>query len=133
VKEPSIIVAAIIHDIVEDNHFWNIERVRLEFGDQVALLVDYLTKPSKRKNLSEEKRLKIYHDRFEFAPREFFIIKLVDRLHNLLTLWSSSPDKIARKIKETREHYLPYAEKHIIIIHELEAALKDLEEKFPQQ
>jgi GTP pyrophosphokinase len=132
VRDPTIIIAALLHDIVEDNPSWTIERVRLEFGDQVALLVDYLTKPSKKKYSSEEKRLQVYHDRFEFAPREFFIIKLADRLHNLLTLWSSSSEKTVRKIKETKEHYLPYAEKQIILIHELEAIIEELERKFQQ-
>lgn len=132
VRDPIVIISAMLHDIVEDNRSWPIERVRLEFGDQVALLVDYMTKLSKEKYPSEEKRLKIYHDRFEFAPREFFIIKLADRLHNLLTIWDSSPEKIAKKIEETKRHYLPYAEKQIILIHELEAIIKELEAKFQQ-
>lgn len=124
VRDHILIIVALLHDIVEDKPSWPIERVRLEFGDEVALLLDYCSKPS-GKEYSGEERLKVYHARFAYAPRSFFLIKLSDRLHNMLTIWECSPEKIERKIEETRRHYLPYAEKHVILIHELEEALKE--------
>lgn len=124
-----LLSAGLLHDMTEDIPSWPIERVRLEFGDEVALLQDYLSKPSKQEYPSDEERLAVYHRRFENAPREFFLVKLPDRLHNLLSMWSLSPEKRAFKIEETKRHYLPYAEKHIILIHELEEAIKELEEK----
>lgn len=126
-----LLTSGLIHDITEDIPSWPISRVRLEFGEKVALLQDYLSKPSKEEYPSNEERLKVYHDRFENAPREFFLVKLPDRLHNLLTMWNLSPKKIAFKIEETKRHYLPYAEEHCILIHELEEAIKELESQKP--
>ncbi|MFH1366434.1 MAG: HD domain-containing protein [Patescibacteria group bacterium] len=123
VKDHCLIVAALLHDIVEDIPSWTIERVRDEFGDKVAFYVDLMTKPDIKDFSSKEEVDKVYHTRFSFAPREFFLLKLSDRLHNLITLWACTPEKRARKIEETITYYLPYAEKHFILLHELEEAL----------
>lgn len=126
VKNHNIIIAALLHDLVEDCPEWTIQRVRAEFGDEVALLVDFLTK-HKFPGKTDEECAAIYHERFRFAPREFFLIKLADRLHNLITLWACSPEKRRRKIAETRAHYLFWAEEHCILIHEIEGAIELLE------
>jgi len=126
VEDYRLIVAALLHDIVEDIPSWTIDRVRVEFDDEVALLVEWITKPSVEEFPSKEERNKVYYNRFRFAPREFFIIKLADRLHNLMTLWASTPEKQARKIDETKRYYLPYAEQYLILLHELEEALEQL-------
>ncbi|MDO8574585.1 MAG: HD domain-containing protein [bacterium] len=125
-RNPILLTSGLLHDMTEDIPSWPIERVRLEFGDEVALLQDYLSKPSKEEYPLNEERLAVYHRRFESAPREFFLVKLPDRLHNLLTMWSLSPEKIASKIAETERYYLPHAEKYTILIHELEEALTEL-------
>ena len=127
VTDYRIIIAALLHDIVEDIPSWTIERVRNEFGDEVAVLVDFLTKPALKDFVSEQERDEVYHSRFRFAPREFFLLKLSDRLHNLLTLDACSKEKQLRKIEETRRHYLPYAETHLILLHEIEEAIEDIE------
>jgi GTP diphosphokinase / guanosine-3',5'-bis(diphosphate) 3'-diphosphatase len=132
VRDHVLIIAALLHDVVEDLPFWTIERIRLEFGDEVALLMDYLSKPSKIEYRSKAKRDRVYHDRFQNAPRNFFLIKLSDRLHNLLTMWNCSKEKVARKIAETKQYYMPYAEKHIILIYEIESAIEELEQKTVQ-
>jgi len=122
VRDHEVIIAALLHDIVEDKPEWTIERVRNEYGDRVAYLVEYLTKPVDIED--KKKREQVYHSRFEFAPREFFLIKLADRFHNMYTLWNCDADKRRRKIEETRRHYLPHAEKHLILLHELEEVLE---------
>lgn len=128
VRDYELIIAALLHDIVEDCPEWSLARVRAEFGDRVALLLDWLSKrPVSELGGSKEKRDAFYHGRFHFAPREFFLIKLCDRLHNLLELWACPIEKQIRKIAETRAYYLPYAEEHQILIHELEAAMAELE------
>lgn len=132
VRDYHVIIAAILHDIVEDIPSWTIERVRLEYGDEVALLVEYLSKPSKADYTNRQERENVYHSRFEFAPREFFLIKLADRLHNLFTLYACTPAKRKRKIEETRRYYLPHAEKHLILLHELEEAIFELEKNDPK-
>jgi (p)ppGpp synthase/HD superfamily hydrolase len=62
------------------------------------------------------------------AGSEFFLIKLPDRLHNLVTLWDCAESKRERKITETELFYLPFAEQHGILIHELEESIRELRE-----
>jgi len=132
IKDHNLIVAALLHDIVEDIPEWTIKRVKLEFGVEVAKLVEWLTKPAQEFPQKEE-RDKAYHKRFDSAPREFFLIKLPDRLHNMITLWGIKgkdyQEKKARKIEETKRYYLPFAERHLILLHELEEAIENLEKQ----
>lgn len=123
VKDYRIIIAAILHDLVEDVPSWTIDRVRRDFGDYVALLVEYLSKPPKSFGTKAE-RDRAYHGRFRAAPREFFLPKLADRWHNTLTLGACPKEKRERKLAETREHYLPYAEEHFILYHEIIEAME---------
>ena len=127
VTDYRLIIAAILHDIVEDIPSWTIERVRREYGEYIAMLVQYLSKPSAKEFGSEEECERIYHGRFRFAPREFFLLKLSDRLHNTFTLGGCTKEKRRRKIVETYRYYIPYAEKYMILYHELMATLRDVE------
>ena len=127
VKNFHLIASCLLHDTVEDIPSWTIERIRMAFGDEIALNVDWVTKPRLENFSSEKERDKAYYARFPLAPRDFWLIKLPDRLHNLMTLWPYSQEKIARKIEETKIYYLPYAEQHLILLHELEEALENLE------
>lgn len=124
VVDADAIIAALMHDIVEDCPQWTVDRVRAEYGDRVALYVDYLSKPEME---DKQERNYVYHDRLTRAPRAVLLIKLADRLHNLLTLWNCSDDKKIRKIEETRRYYLPLAEREIVLFHELLAAVAELE------
>jgi (p)ppGpp synthase/HD superfamily hydrolase len=128
VKDHELIVAALLHDIVEDKDEWTIERVQLEYGERIALLVEYLTKPSKKDFPGEGEVERVYHSRFESAPRDFFLIKLADRFHNVYTLWSCNEEKRRRKIEETWRYYMPHAERHLILLHELEEELEKVEQ-----
>ena len=130
ITDHEIIIASLLHDIVEDKPEWTIDRIAREYGPRVAMLVDYLSKPQlELYGGDRNKRDTAYHERFRSAPREFFYIKLSDRLHNLLTLWESTKEKRIRKIKETELYYLHYAEEHCILIHELEAAMDELKQE----
>ncbi len=124
VRDHRLIIAALCHDCVEDVEYWTIERVRQEFGEYVAQLVDYMTRPNKEEYPDKWQRDHVYHSRFRAAPREFFLLKLPDRLHNVLTLDGCPQEKRRRKLEETRHYYLPYAEEHLILLHELEEAVE---------
>lgn len=118
------IIAALLHDIVEDHpELWSLDRIREEFGPRVAWLVEYYTKPPLVLCITKEEQDRWYHARFEHAPREFFLGKLSDRFHNVLTLNACPLDKRIRKVAETREYYMPYAREHFILYYELEDAL----------
>lgn len=113
------IVAAILHDIVEDTIF-SLEKIREEFGEEIANLVDGVTKLSTLNVSNESGNLtgtKTREDRQAENLRKIFLamakdirvilIKLGDRLHNLRTL-SSLPVHKRRKIaQETLEIYAP--------------------------
>jgi guanosine-3',5'-bis(diphosphate) 3'-pyrophosphohydrolase len=126
--EYKLIVAALLHDIVEDCPQWTIERVEREYGLEIAVLVDFLTKPDMSGFKTKEERNHVYHFRFQHAPRDFFFIKLADRLHNTLTLGTCLKEKQLRKIAETKEHYLPHAERQFILFHEINEAVSLIEQ-----
>lgn len=122
-----IIAAALLHDMVEDCPKWTLDKILRDYGRDVALLLDYVSKRPKSqfKNVSEQR--KFYHDRFITAPIEFFLIKLADRLHNQMTLWCCDKEKVSFKIYETKEYYIPWAKKWGILAHELEETVIALE------
>lgn len=125
-----IIAAALLHDVVEDcPAAWPLSRILRDYGEEVALLLDYVSKRPKSDFKNKIEQLKFYHDRFVTAPIEFFLIKLADRLHNQMTLWSCDKQKVSDKIYETVEYYIPWAKKWGILVHELEATVITLRAK----
>lgn len=130
IRDPVKNATCLLHDIVEDTS-WTIERVRIEFGEEVACNLAYLSKPTIKDfpGLSKAQLLQIYYNYLAIAPRSVWEVKAPDRFHNLVTLWNSSPEKIVRKAKETRTYYLPHAERLGIMFHELKAAVESLEEE----
>jgi GTP pyrophosphokinase len=127
IKDHRLIIAGLLHDLVEDDPKWTIARVQIEFGNEVACWLEWVSKPGMKGYRSKEERDDWYHQRMKNAPREVFLIKLPDRLHNTITLWGCSVEKRLRKIAETKLHYLPFAEDHQILYHELVEALAILE------
>lgn len=129
IRNPYAIAAALVHDCPEDCDRYPTSRIREELGNEVAYRVDWGNKRRFDHIPSKEERLRRYHFSLLFdAPRELAEWKLPDRLHNLLTLWDESPEKIAEKVRQTEDFYLPLAEKHGILVHELEQALASLKE-----
>lgn len=132
-RNHNVIIAALMHDALEDiPHIWPMERIIIEFGLETAKWIQFVTKESVENFNSKEERNILYHGRFHSAPREVFYIKLPDRLHNLLTIWACSPEKIQKQINETRRSYVGYAAKHCMLIHELAAALEEIENSFEE-
>jgi GTP pyrophosphokinase len=124
------IVAALLHDVVEDSEV-STEDVQREFGAEVAGLVDGLTKIS---NLtfrsSAEEQVENYRKLLISIARDarVIIIKLADRLHNMRTLEPLSPERRLRIATETREIYAPLA--HRFGMAGVKAELEDLVFKF---
>lgn len=128
VSDHDMIVTALLHDIVEDfPEKWFYDRLTKEFNETVSGLTWWLTKPPIDDFGSKTDRDRHYHHQLLFrAPRKALVIKLPDRLHNLLTMWDVTPEKRARKITETEDFYLPLAVREGILIHEIETALDQL-------
>lgn len=128
IRDVDVIIAALLHDLIEDVEAWTYIRLRDTFGERVATLVWYVTKPKLEEfGGDRHARDRRYHENLIDAPRFAVIIKLADRLHNLITLWDSPVEKRLRKVQETQDFYLTLAERETILIHEIEAALKELQ------
>jgi len=128
-RNANIIAGGLLHDLVEDIPGWSRERIHQEFNENVAELVWWVTKPSGPRFKTPEEIDRKYHRKLADAPRDAAIIKLADRLHNLVMLWGQDVERMHRKVSETRDFILPLAEKHGVLIHELEAVLSLIEER----
>jgi GTP diphosphokinase / guanosine-3',5'-bis(diphosphate) 3'-diphosphatase len=127
-----IMCAALLHDNPEDRpDIWPLSRVERDFSRNVAFLLDYVAKRNVAHfNNDQGAQLQFYHTRLSLAPIiEILLLKLSDRLHNQLTLWSCDEIKIRRKMRETEEIYIPLARKWGVLAHELEATVEGFEDR----
>ncbi len=109
--DEAVICAALLHDVVEDTLF-TLDEIRDMFGDEVALLIDGVTKLGMIKFKSkEERQLETYRKMILATAQDIrvIIIKLADRLHNMRTLKFMRDDKRKRIARETMELYAPLA------------------------
>ena len=120
----STVIAALLHDTVEDTEY-DLEHLRVDFGDEVAGLVDGVTKLDKVKygqaSASETVRKMVVAMARDIRV---LVIKLVDRQHNMRTLSYLSPEKQEQKARETLEIYAPLA--HRLGMNSVKWELEDL-------
>lgn len=108
------IITALLHDTVEDT-LVTIEDIEANFGEDVARLVDGVTKLSKIEAMPENERAAENLRKFLLAMSEdirMLLVKLADRLHNMRTLhFIKKPEKRQRIARETMDIYAPLAER----------------------
>lgn len=105
------LIAGLLHDVVEDTEYTN-EQLTEEFGSEVALLVDGVTKIGALAfENKEERQAETLRKMFLAMSKDIrvLIIKLADRLHNLRTINYMTPHKIKEKCSETLDIYAPLA------------------------
>src|SRR5881397_1545157 len=120
------IAAALLHDVVEDTDT-TLDDVRDEFGDEIATLVEGVTKLTRVHFQSREHAEAENYRKLIIAMAEdlrVILIKLADRLHNLRTIEYLGKQKQLQKARETLEVYAPLA--HRLGIHALKWELEDL-------
>ena len=107
---PNPIIAAFLHDVVEDTPYTN-EDIRERFGDDVAFLVDVVTKKKRKSTAASSSQIDNYKQMLNSLHYDIraLLIKLSDRLHNMRTLSSMRPDKQMKIAGETDYFYAPLA------------------------
>ncbi len=129
--DPPTIAAGLLHDTVEDCSGITLDIIRENFGDEVAELVDGVTKLSRLDFANREEAQAESLRKMILAMSKdirVVLIKLADRLHNMRTLRYQSPDRQTAIARETLDIYAPLA--HRLGVYALKQELEDLSLKY---
>ena len=123
------IAAGLLHDVVEDT-VMTYDEIKDEFGEEVAQLVDGVTKLGQLSYSADKVEVQAENLRKMAKDIRVIIIKLADRLHNMRTLKYMRPEKQKEKARETMDIYAPIAQR--LGISKIKVELDDLSLKYLQ-
>lgn len=130
---PNTIIAGLLHDTIEDTGTTK-EEIALQFGDEVAFLVESLTKITRLSDFHNSDFQAEDHRKIFLAMAadiRVIIIKLADRLHNMRTLQFQPEEKQKRIAQETLDVYVPIA--HRLGLNSIMSELQDLSLYYSQK
>ncbi len=129
--DEATICAALLHDVVEDTEITHEDLIK-EFGEEIANLVDGVTKLSKLQEYTtiKEQQVEDYRKMFLAMGKDIrvILIKLADRLHNMRTLKFLTRDRQIANAKETMDLYAPLANR--LGLYSIKWELEDLSFKY---
>jgi (p)ppGpp synthase/HD superfamily hydrolase len=108
VSDPDVLCAAVLHDVVEDTPC-TIAGVRAAFGDRVADMVGWVTKPEAVEGEDKNAVKEAYLRRLAHAPDDAILVKLADRASNVQTLRNLRPQKQRDYYAQTVTYIMPLA------------------------
>jgi (p)ppGpp synthase/HD superfamily hydrolase len=108
VTDPQILCAAVLHDVVEDTPA-TVDEVRERFGDRVATMVGWVTKPKPEEGADRTAAKNAYLSRLRDAPDDAIVVKLADRASNVQTLRNLGLPKQREYYAQTVAYIMPLA------------------------
>jgi guanosine-3',5'-bis(diphosphate) 3'-pyrophosphohydrolase len=106
VCDPDVLVAAVLHDVVEDTPC-TLDEITAAFGPRAAELVSWVTMPERGPGEDASAVREAYLRRLRLAPDDAILVKLADRMSNVQTLRNLAPDRQRAYYAQTVEHIIP--------------------------